>query len=455
MTENFPSPSETEPLDPNFLTTMYQDLLANRPLEFEVYLGNPVRMAEDLRIQVPNLQALYAVARHINKSRTKGDGPRSPQSPKARQHLVPPRQSINGRGRGVAPRSYGDAPPVINGRGRPVMNGYNSQGSSPRQGVEGDFDQPKGIAMRGESIANITPPNGELDQFSHQRSRPPPRQSDYDVRSRELMLRERELQLREREIEIQRRQGRIRHNVPSTIMDDDEEEDDSRSQANISQRSLMMTGDNFDMMSMTGRKSRNKQVSGSMRGKEPYPGDSNGGRMMSLTGRSKGRSGSMIAASQATFDPLNGNPLMGFTSNRYPGVDTRTLAANSRANSLTSQRMDEMGMGPGAGRTASLLGGPGAYPVTSRGPPPGRGPMMMGGPPGRGRPLPSQHGGMDYGSRGYHDPGALAPGLPPKDPAKIRSITGSASASSASLGGNGESHSSSSSLEPPLHHGRI
>ena len=71
MTENFPPPSETEPLDPNLLTTMYQDLLANRPLEFEVYLGNPVRMAEDLGIQVPNLQALYAIARHINKSRTK------------------------------------------------------------------------------------------------------------------------------------------------------------------------------------------------------------------------------------------------------------------------------------------------------------------------------------------------------------------------------------------------
>jgi hypothetical protein len=82
--------------------------------------------------------------------------------------------------------------------------------------------------------------------------------------------------------------------------------------------------------------------------------------------------------------------------------------------------------------------------------------MMMGGPPGRGRPLPHhQHNGTDYGSRGYHDPGVLAPGLPPKGPAKVRSITGSASASSASLGGNGESHSSSSSLEPPLHHGRI
>src|SRR5579871_5410153 len=46
MISPFPTPSDTEPLDPNLLTTMYQDLLANRPLEFEVYLGNPVRMAE-------------------------------------------------------------------------------------------------------------------------------------------------------------------------------------------------------------------------------------------------------------------------------------------------------------------------------------------------------------------------------------------------------------------------
>ena len=459
MTENFPTPNETEPLDPNLLTTMYQDLLASRPLEFEVYLGNPVRMAEDFRMQVPNLQALYAVGRHINKSRTKGDAPRSPPIPQTRQHLVPPRQSINGRGRGIPTRSYSDGPLVVNGRGRPVMNGHNSQGGSPRQGsAEGDFDQFKEVALRGESIGYVTPPNGEFDHTPpHQRSRPPPRQSDYDLRSRELMLRERELQLREREIEVQRRQGRIRHNVPSTIMDDDEDEDDSRSAANISQRQLMMGGDNFDMMSMTGRKSRNKQPSGSVRGKQPFPGgDPSGGRLMSLTGRSKGRGGSIVAASQATFDPLNENPLMGYTSNRYPGVDTRTLTANSRTNSLTSQRMDEMGMGPGAGRTASLLGGNGGYPVMSRGPPPGRGgPMMMGGPPGRGRPLPPQHNGTDYGSRGYHDPGVLAPGLPPKGPAKVRSITGSASASSASLGGNGESHSSSSSLEPPLHHGRI
>src|SRR5438876_11996355 len=44
MTENFPPPNDTELLDSNLFTTMYQDLLANRPLEFEVYLGNPVRM---------------------------------------------------------------------------------------------------------------------------------------------------------------------------------------------------------------------------------------------------------------------------------------------------------------------------------------------------------------------------------------------------------------------------
>src|SRR5208282_5796015 len=105
----------------------------NRPLEFEVYLGNPARMAEDLGMQVPNLQALYAIARHINKSRTR-DGPRSPQLPQARQQLLPPRQSVNGRGRGLGPRSYSDGPLVVNGRERPVMNGHNSRGPLPRQG---------------------------------------------------------------------------------------------------------------------------------------------------------------------------------------------------------------------------------------------------------------------------------------------------------------------------------
>jgi len=202
----------------------------------------------------------------------------------------------------------------------------------------------------------------------------------------------------------------------------------------------MMGGDNVDMMSVTGRRQRNKPPASAMRGK--LPGDS--GRLFSLGGRSKSRTGSIVS-SQATFDPLNENPLMGFTSNRYPGVDTRTLTANSRNNSMTSQRMDEVGMG--SGRTASLLGGGGQM---SRGPPPGgRGGMMMMPPSsGRGRPMAPYDYNNQGMSRGYHDPRGLAPGLPPKDLGKVRSITGSASASSASLGGNGESHSSSSSLEP-------
>lgn len=319
MTSNFPPP-DTE-TDPNLLTTMYQDLLANRPLEFEVYLGNPVRMAEELGIDVPNLQALYAIARHVNKSRTKADA-RTPQAPPPRQ-LVPPRQSVqvNGRGRGIGPRSLSDSP---NGRGRP--NGHAAlppRGPSRQGSFEGDFDQFKNIVNYADSISvtpNGTPPNGEVPRR--------PRQSDYDIKSRELMLRERELQLREREIEISRRQGRIRHNVPSTILDDDEDEDvdDSRSSNNTSQRQLMMGGDNFDMMSVTGRRSRNKSTI-AMHGTAPVV---ESGRLMSLGGRSKlGRSGSAMS-SHATFDPLNENPLMRFTSNRYPGVDTRTLTANSR-----------------------------------------------------------------------------------------------------------------------------
>ena len=493
MTSPFPSPSETsEPLDPNLFTTMYQDLLANRPLEFEVYLGNPVRMAEDLGIEVPTLQALYALGRHINKSRTKGDASRSPQIPQLPRQPVPRAPSVqsmvNGRGRGIGPRSFSDGPAAqTNGRGgRPPLPPQNGVRGSPnplprRSSFEGEFDQFKDIALFAEQLPADDPhhhynqSNGESPNLNNNpRPRAPPPnargQSDFDLRSRELMLRERELQIREREIEMQRRQGRIRHNVPSTIMDDDEDEEGGVPPGGqpVSQRQLMSTGDNFDMMSMTGRRSRNKQPPPSGRGK-PFPGgDPNagsGGRLMSLGGRSKsgGRSASVISASQATFDPLNENPLMGFTSNRYPGVDTRTLAANSRANSLTSQRMDEMGMGPGGGgggRTASMLGSNSAYPSMSRGPPPlsssargGGGPMM------RGRPIPPpQQHGLDYGgpqniSRGYpvDSSSILAPGLPPKDPSKVRSTTGSASASSASLGGNGESHSSSSSLEPPLH----
>ena len=468
MIAPYPPTDDNEPLDQSLLTTMYQDLLANRPLEFEVYLGNPVRMAAELGVSAPNLQALYAIGRHINKARTKPDGARSPQIPPPRQVAapIPPRQSmppVNGRGRGAGPRSFSDGPPVANGRGRPITNGYRQP--QRRGSFEGDLDQFRDIVTYGDSIGeDIPPPNfpngsAESDPYLQpppSRSRLPPRQSnasDFDLRQRELLLREREIQIRERELEIQRRQGRARHNIPSTIMDDEEDEDDTRP-TNMSQRQLMMGGDNFDMMSVTGRKAR-KPGAVPVRGKPAFNDGGGGGRLMSLGGgRNKGRSPSMMSTSQATFDPLNENPLMGFTSNRYPGVDTRTLTANSRANSLTSQRMDEIAMGPGAGRTASMMGGGGgAYPMMSRGPPPGRNGPMPG--PSRGRPPQPQHI-SEYGGppRGYQEPPGLAPGPPPKD-SKVRSTTGSASASSASLGGNGESHSSSSSLEPPLHHGRF
>src|ERR1700737_4043846 len=91
MTANFPLPDEA-PVDPSLHTTMYQDLLAGPPLEVEVYLGNPVRMAEAFKIDVPNLQVLYGISRQINKNRTKPqDIPKSPQPPVPRQQ---PRQSL-------------------------------------------------------------------------------------------------------------------------------------------------------------------------------------------------------------------------------------------------------------------------------------------------------------------------------------------------------------------------
>ena len=204
---------------------MYQDLLANRPLEFEVYLGNPVRMADELGVHVPNLQALYAIGRQINKTRTKPDAARSPQIPQPRQLAAPapPRQSmlpVNGRGRGVVPRSFSDGPPVANGRGRPITNGHNRPQHQRRGSFEGDLDQFRDIVTYGDSIgedlqhpslSNGLDPDPYL-QPPPSRSRPPPRQSngpsDFDLRQRELLIRERELQIRERELEVQRRQGR-------------------------------------------------------------------------------------------------------------------------------------------------------------------------------------------------------------------------------------------------------
>jgi len=179
----------------------------------------------------------------------------------------------------------------------------------------------------------------------------------------------------------------------------------------------------------------------------------------------------IISQVPTTHDNIMDDPLMGYSSNRYGNVDRQQMAVESRTNSLTAARLDELqyggppnGQAPGYARRASQSPGNPYSPQMGRGngrPSPPNGYM---GPPTNGRPSPP--GGMRQPVP-RHPPGqgnVIAPqqveqyaGVsalhPPKGSMNVRSLTGSASASagsgdSANIDSEPSAHSSQSSLGP-------
>lgn len=200
---------------------------------------------------------------------------------------------------------------------------------------------------------------------------------------------------------------------------------------------------------------------------------------------SRNRASAQLMASMPTMhdNPLD-NPLMGYSSNRYGNVDRKVIGEESRTNSLTAARLNEL---QGAGNNAGMNG---AYPSPNPGMP--RRTSHSPGNPlnGRnmGRPSPPEDGYMAPGSMqpngGPSPPGMMrqpVPRYPPgqgnavapqqveqhagvsnqyplKGPIQknVRSLTGSASASagsgdsgaSAHIESDPSAHSSQSSLAP-------
>lgn len=255
--------------------------------------------------------------------------------------------------------------------------------------------------------------------------------------------------------------------------------------------------DNFDMMSATSRKNRRAPSAGQLR-RNPEMGATGGGmgppapRSGSAVGgfrpgpMARNRSSQQIMPEvSGSGDSILANPMMGYSSNRYGNVDRKLMADDSRANSLTRERLSEL---QGAGMTGmngaypqppSQPGGVGGgmngtYPNPRRtslspGDPflPGRRTSGRPSPPGDGYPGPrrSPPGMMQPVPR--HPPGqgnAVAPQqveqhagvskpYPTKGPPQVRSLTGSASASagsgdSALIDSENSAHSSQSSFAP-------
>jgi Ketopantoate reductase PanE/ApbA C terminal len=463
-------------------SVMYQDFLARRPMEVETYLGSPLRLAKKVGVTLPRIEMLYALLHDKNQKNLKGD---APPSPGAMSHPLPRTSSLAPPGarppNGMPPngmknpRMGGRAPSMTNGgppmpRRGPYGNGYGRMNGS----ANGFPMMP--YSRRGSAEGK------DLEEFSHvmlyengdgqdgssgsygEPSGGTPSSSELALRERELAIRQREIELREREQHVGPRRGPPPRRGPRPpqhgVFDDDDDEDDYFDPMSGGQG--MGPGDeNIDMLSITTRRHR-KMPSGSGSFSQA-PGPRNGNNIFQRKTRSSSRA--MMHDMPSAHESIMNNPLLGYSSNRYGAVDRQALEAESRHNSISNARMDELARGPGGPypggpggpyprRTSQNAGNPlhlntngmrSAPALNGRPSPPGmRQPMPRHlSAHGNGAPLPvEQHVGV---SNLY----------PLKEAPQVRSLTGSASASTGSgdslstkTGSDSSANSSASSLPP-------
>ncbi|KAF4633458.1 hypothetical protein G7Y89_g4655 [Cudoniella acicularis] len=490
---------------------MYQDFAAKRPMEVETYLGSPIKLAQTVGVRVPRIETLYAVLHNLNiVNQQRKDvvvpSPAPTNQPPARLSSAPPvRPMMNGAPNGNMPNNRGrgrtssmNGPPPGMRRGPPMMmnggppNGYGR----PMAGNGYPPPTPRNQSRRGSLDGN------DLEEFSHlvlYNDIPESGESNYGgsgvgggvdandiaLRERELMLRQRELALREQEMRMRSRgpgpgPGPRRGAPPTPSVRngggfDDDDDDDYFDPAD-GPPPPPIDPDNFDMMSVTSRRNR-KAPSASQLRKNPEFGEAptapRRGNGFLRPGFPRNRSSARIISQvPGLHDNLMDDPLMGYSSNRYGNVDRQRLGVESRTNSLTTARLDELQYS--GAPTPNSNGTPGPYPRRgSQSPGNPYSPKMSRG----GRPSPPNGYGTPNGRPSppgdmrqplpRHPPGqgnSVAPqqveqyaGVsalhPPKGPVNVRSLTGSASASagsgdSANLDSEPSAHSSQSSLGP-------
>lgn len=490
---NFPPDFAQKTIDEHLkaspsLNIMHQDYTARRPLEIETFLGSPIKAGKAALLKTPRLDTLYPILHHLNQQNQNRpppspNGPMNP-SPRAMQsppmsrpgtqnghypmgNGMPPRRPPTGSRPGFDPRRPpGSAVPPprgssANGHPPPRQNGMNGgpqNGTSRRNSFDDDLEEFGHIALYGDMIDDPTGmPQGDNG----------PRQLN------ELALRERELALREREYALQQQQqgpknggrkmpGRRKLMSRSRSVYGDDEDDDDDFYVDEAPAMPMVDVENFDMMSLTSRRNRRLPSAGNIRNNPEAAFNQQamrGGRHSMFTRPGMGRqrtSARMMSDVPGLHDSIVDNPLMGYSSNRYGAVDRKVMTDTSRANSMTSTRMEDIRNDPSFGN---------AYPQ-----PPINRPRMSQ------FPAHSQYRGLPADLRAFHDypdgppqmrysPGPN--GYPPhpteqpisdgvshprsmKGPPNnnVRSTTGSASASTNdSASGDTSAHSSSSSLE--------
>lgn len=460
--------------------------MAKRPMEVETYLGSPIRMSKEVGITLKRIETLYAILHHKNIENMNNPGP--PASPAIQN--PPPRSSsvagpgprpmggmngMNGIG-GRPPRGQSfNGPPGMMRRGGPAPNGYGgrmaggpgnaSQYGSRRPSMDGNNDLQEFSHLM---LYDQAPEGGVTDGPNGVYGEPAigSSTSDLALREREIAIRERELALERQRMQMMRKGGRRAAPSRAGMYDDDDDEDgDYFDPMAPGPTNPAVMDENFDMLSITSR--RNRKISANPPTGR-FPGQSSrGGRP--FYNRKNRTSTSLMNDMPGLADNIMDNALMGYSSNRYGAVDRQNLGQESRQNSLTQQRLNELARGGSYGgypplqRRSSqppmnpMSPGPMSAPIR-RSPPNGQGfgPPSMPLPNGR---RPSPPGKMQRPPAG-NEPYAMAaqavsnPNLLKQSP-QVRSLTGSASASlgdtsgaSAHLDSEPSATSSQSSLGP-------
>lgn len=501
-------------------STMWMDFEAKRPMEIETYLGAPLKLAQEAGVAVPRIETLYATLHHINiTNRNRPAAPAvAPNQPPQNGMQPPPRMSSAPMPRGPpsqAAMMNGNGP--VKGGPRPDSRAPSVNGGPPMM-RRGPPPGPNGYPPRmnggpnGQRRSSLEE-NGNLEEFSHlmlydDMVPDGPNGGPYEsagnssnnvsLRERELMLRQRELQIREQEMNMRRApggpvgrggggggggggpmrpamgpgpgMGRGRPPPPASMAGFDDDDDGEDFFDPMGGRAPMIDPDNFDMMSVTSRRNRSapsaKQIRQNPEGAGYGPAPNRGPRNpFSRPGMSKNRSSArMMADVPGLHDSIMNNPLMGYSSDRYGHVDRGAIGAQSRTNSLTSARLDEISGGAGygvyptpngrrvsqsPGNPMSPGGGrPGGRPSPPNGfPPNGMSPNGRPSPPGMAQP---RHPGLENAGapQQVEQHAGVSNLYPPKSRPQVRSLTGSASNSSAALDSENSAHSSQSSLGP-------
>lgn len=359
-------------------------------------------------------------------------------------------------------------------RGPPPVNGYRGppNGHPPRQMQRKPSFDENNLDEFSHVVLYDDIPEGDVPANYADMPGGGAGQSDFDLREREFALRQREMRLREHEMAMRRgRGGRRTPQARRRDFEDDDDDDDYLDPMDArGPPPPHIDPDNFDMMSVTSRRTRKAPSQAQLRktvfegGGGMRPGG--GGFSRSHMGRNRTSGRLMNDTMSGMHDNVMDNPMMMYSSNRYGAVDRKELHEESRANSLTANRVQELGHGGGPypappnRRTSQSPGNP--FGAMGRGmgrpSPPNEGHphsngmahnMPNGMSNGMGRPSPRHapgHGNAVHPQQVEQQVGVSKPFPPPKGPSK--SLTGSASASA----GSGDSGSANiDSSEPSAH----